>query len=198
MWYLLINPVSVFSDHDKAFKRWMPHINLLFPFISDRDDGQNFTEAAREIQLALADMKPFTVHFSNQSLGYFLRKKKCTLWLQPLEEQCTETSGDQRTPEDPKSSATLPHHPKVIELQKIVESLFSECSDLSAISEDAGFQPHLSLGQFPASKIKAVCEGYQKAWVDFSFEVKEVHLISRVDFHDPFHIRHSVPLGVGI
>ena len=57
----------------------------------------------------------------------------------------------------------------------------------------AEFQPHLSLGKFTAGRVKVVCKEYQKTWVDFSFEVKEVHLVSWVGHR--FQIRRSVPLG---
>ena len=63
----------------------MPHINTLFPFISD--DGYNFADASLEIQRALGHIKLFTMHFTKQPIGYFFRKEYYMLWFQPLEEE---------------------------------------------------------------------------------------------------------------
>jgi poly(A) polymerase len=45
--------------HDKSFTRWMPHINLLYPFLED--NGSVFEGAAEEIAQAIATIQPFQV-----------------------------------------------------------------------------------------------------------------------------------------
>ena len=45
--------------NDKAFVRWPPHINLLYPFF--QDSGATFEEAARRARDSLAAVQPFEV-----------------------------------------------------------------------------------------------------------------------------------------
>ena len=46
----------------RSFLRWMPHINLLYPFWED--SGSNLQDAAERIQEALAEVPPFKVSTS--------------------------------------------------------------------------------------------------------------------------------------
>ena len=72
--------------HDKGYVRWMPHINLVYPFIPDNDNGRNFLDASKKIQDALSDVEPFRVRFTKDTFKYFMHRKSCTLWLKPLPE----------------------------------------------------------------------------------------------------------------
>jgi hypothetical protein len=62
----------------------MPHINLVYPFIPDNNNGENFLDASQRIQNALSDMEPFQIRFTKDSFKYFMHRKNCTLWLKPL------------------------------------------------------------------------------------------------------------------
>jgi len=54
---------AVRSKHDKAFERWPPHINLLFPFIPEAS-----MEAAVSLaEKALAAVGPFSITFNELS-----------------------------------------------------------------------------------------------------------------------------------
>jgi len=60
--------------HDKAYERWPPHINMLYPFV----ESQNFPACVVPIQLALSSIQPFKLtfeHFRNFGHG--------TMYLQP-------------------------------------------------------------------------------------------------------------------
>ena len=245
----------------------MPHINMLWPFLEDINDGQVFLEAEEKLTLALADVKPFQVSFTKDSFGYFEHKKFCTLWLKPLDEREVEeakSAGDEvldgkakdpsalsagdtsakklvddmpekveaqetqarhkeagfheatenllpsasgSTEVKPKAKGKkkktqkhpnphrphIPFHHGVISLQKCLEAAIPVCNDLGSNFE--GFKPHLSLGQFKAKTVKDDLMAFQADWNEFSFEVNEVYLISRKDFHDPLHVRHAIPLG---
>ena len=71
-----------FSIHDPAFKRWMPHVNLTYPFIpDDLDGGQAFKNAAERAQKALASVQPFQVVLTKDSFQTFSHKKFQTMWL---------------------------------------------------------------------------------------------------------------------
>lgn len=152
------------------------------------------SEASQKLEAALKDVKPFKITFNQDSFGYFSHNKSNTLWLKPVD-GCQAT-GSATQGDNPAAfiQSTAPHHPDVLNLQARLQSVFPECDDLSKISQ-AGFQPHLSIGQFQHNAVDKFAAQFQKQWESFEFEVKEVYLISRADFNDPFHVRYAVRLG---
>ena len=52
---------AVRSIHDKAYTRWPPHINLLYPFLPDSVSGAAFAEAAQLASQRLSNMNAFEV-----------------------------------------------------------------------------------------------------------------------------------------
>ena len=85
-------------------------------------------------------------------------------------------------------------HQNILDLQKVLEETFPVCNDLSQISVE-GFTPHLSLGQFQPNRIDAAASEFRSTWTTITFDVKEVHFISREDFDSPFKIRKSIKIG---
>ncbi|KAK2140156.1 hypothetical protein LSH36_1460g00032 [Paralvinella palmiformis] len=88
---VIIPPESVWQQiqdirhvHDKAYDRWIPHINLVYPFLPDVNAGDAFLEASSTIEKALSDIRPFRVRFTADSSKSFRHSKKSTLWLKPL------------------------------------------------------------------------------------------------------------------
>jgi len=63
--------------HDKAYKRWMPHINMLYPFVN----GEHFEAVVDNIRQAISSITPFKVSFKN--FNYF---NHGAVWLQPQTE----------------------------------------------------------------------------------------------------------------
>lgn len=258
---------------------------MLWPFYEDINDGQVFLDAKQKLTDCLANFPPFTITFSADSFSCFGHKKKCTMWLKPLNiddisNTCKSVEGDHKTtcfkketsdqdmhmlsgmteniqkkfhiedvetkhgigaqsptelskvmqsndaatddsllelPQLPPDEGTslrvrqpkkekvqvprihperphIPFHSQVCVLQKKLEEEFPQCSEVGSISEE-GFKPHLTLGQFPAKNVEKCIESFQSDWKDITFEVKEIYLISREDFEDPFHIRQAIPLG---
>ena len=53
----------------------------------------------------------------------------------------------------------------------------------------------MSLGQFKHKEREKWKAEFQESWQEIQFEIKEIYLISRADYHDPFHIRQTVKLG---
>jgi len=77
---------AICSKHDQAYKRWMPHINLLYPFIMDDVNGEAFSMASKMLTPVLAEISPFSIRFDVNSFRYFKHGKNCTLWLKPQSE----------------------------------------------------------------------------------------------------------------
>ena len=103
---------------DKAFVRWPPHINLLYPFLDD--SGTNFEEASRRARNSVAAVEPFEVccrqrplpnacrslmqgsmrtkcsvygrQVTLKTFEHFVHGRSCTLWLDP------ESSGVRKVP----------------------------------------------------------------------------------------------------
>ena len=63
--------------HDKQFRRWLPHVTLLYPFAPKRDFNKVLPELA---QVGWAH-RPFTLTFA--SFGSFRHGRDYTLWLEP-------------------------------------------------------------------------------------------------------------------
>jgi 2'-5' RNA ligase len=71
---------SIRSIHDRAYPRWMPHINLIYPFISE----ENFENIKTQLEPVLKREKPFQIQFDQSSIDYFRQRgDECTYHLRP-------------------------------------------------------------------------------------------------------------------
>ena len=68
---------AIRQEHDRAYPRWMPHINLLFPFIPQG----GFDIAATKLEKALSGIGPITVNFD--TVDSFAQRKQATYHLKP-------------------------------------------------------------------------------------------------------------------
>lgn len=164
------------SVHDKSFARWMPHINLLYPFVEDDQNNKNFDYAAGRMEdlVKRNQFKSFAVIFNKESLNYFEHRSHCTLWLKPFGET-GELNAD------------------ILRLQQLLQEEFPDFDDLDKVSE-GGFKPHLSLGQFSRGKIENEKSLIKDSWDTLKFTVNEVCIISRKNFESPFEVRHKIKL----
>jgi 2'-5' RNA ligase len=77
---------TVRKQYDRQFRRWMPHITLLYPF-RPRDE---FERLAGLLKDALRDFKPFPVEL--RTFEFFRhRGGNCTLWLCPEPREALES-----------------------------------------------------------------------------------------------------------
>jgi poly(A) polymerase len=118
----------------------------LYPFVPE----SSFATAKEKVAKALRGFGPFTIHFN--SMGYFSHGRNATLFLKPTPVHLLlildvllslgRSSG--------KASGTFKGKSKVLSLPKsYMQDAFPFCDDLNTMSS-AGFQPHLTLGQFPS------------------------------------------------
>jgi len=156
---------TIRKDYDKAYYRWMPHINMIYPFIPN----DKFKEAEPIIREKLQNFAPFKLVFDH--FNFFQHGKNCTLFLEPT-----------TTP------ATV-----INTLQANIESLFPYCNEQSTKSEH-GFSAHLTVGSFPTSKVNDYKQQFMKTFKPIEFIVKEIYLISRFG-ENPFEIRFAIPLA---
>ena len=64
------------KEHDSAYGRWMPHINLLFPFVP----LALFDDYHDKLQMALVNFGSIEIHFDK--ISHFSQKKAATVNLQ--------------------------------------------------------------------------------------------------------------------
>ena len=89
---------AIRSLHDKAYPRWMPHINLIYPFVPEVD----FEKVKQLLEVVLHRQRPFQIQFNQASLNYFQQRgDDCTYHLRP--NVCTD----------------------IIELQKVIQNQLS-------------------------------------------------------------------------
>ncbi len=62
---------------DRHFRRWMPHVTLLYPFRPQAD----FEALAGDLRDALRAVEPFEVELGE--IRWFRRRRDCVLWLSP-------------------------------------------------------------------------------------------------------------------
>lgn len=69
---------AIRARHDRQFRRWMPHITLLYPFLP----REAFGEAVPRLEHICAGISPFKVTLK-EFRGFRHRGRRCTLWLAP-------------------------------------------------------------------------------------------------------------------
>lgn len=68
---------SIREKYDKAYPRWMPHINLFFPFMTENQ----FNSIKYELTEALSKVNSFTINL--KEIESFSQKKEVTCNLRP-------------------------------------------------------------------------------------------------------------------
>ena len=173
---------AIRATNDKSYLRWMPHVNLLYPFLRDDARGDTFSVAAGLAERALAGVPPFRVRLDD--FRHFKHRKSCTVWLHPSDPRVEDA-----WEREPGACAG------VMAAQAALEAAFPFADNLSGISP-AGFTPHLSVGQWPdRDRAPAAAADMRREWRPIEFEVDAVYLISRVGADDPFRIQARIPLG---
>ena len=203
---------------DKSYLRWMPHVNLLYPFLEDDPSGETFADAAAIAADALKETAPFRCSLS--AFAFFKHARGATVWLHPAEcagvdeewarlntrsasDDARDGDGNEDEPCDvasnsnalePGPPACPPASRGLLAAQRNLEAAFPFADHLSTISK-AGFVPHVSVGQWPdALSASAAVANLHASWRPLEFDVDAVFLISRPsDGSGPFRVRARVP-----
>ncbi|CAF3324543.1 unnamed protein product [Rotaria socialis] len=71
---------SIRSIHDQAYPRWMPHINLIYPFTAEK----KFDNIKAQLKPVVNRKTPFQIVFDLSSFDYIgQRDDQCTFHLRP-------------------------------------------------------------------------------------------------------------------
>ena len=80
---------SVRKEHDRAYPRWMPHINFIFPFVPE----EQFDMMVAKLDTVLRGFGSFTLNLD--TVGYFKQGKGVTIHLKPSDKSHLEKLFDQ-------------------------------------------------------------------------------------------------------
>ena len=175
---------AVRSVHDKNYRRWPPHINLIYPFLASPletsdSNAPRLSQAIQErLEKATSAIRAFQVSLNADPPGTFTHSKTSkTVWLGPLPDE------------------------NVKQLQVALQAEFAECD-----SDQRSFTPHLSIGQARTDQvaeqlskeinngIAGFCQLQSGAPKSLDWFVDKVYVIERKGFHGRFTIVGSVDL----
>ena len=135
--------------HDRQIHRWMPHINLLYPF---RLQGE-FPAIMPTLRTVCASIAPFTI-----SLGEFRHFRhssgRCTLWLAPEPAEALQR------------------------LHAALQAAFPDCDDLSRIPAGFTPHLTVGQFPSPRD-CERTREHLQASWQPIRFNLAEVALLAR-------------------
>ena len=152
--------------HDRKMGRWMPHITLIYPFCPETE----FAAAAKELTVACKKLRTIEATLSTfESFSH--GKGHFTVWLKP--------------------EPTRP----LLDLHAAVWTPISYEQDFEP--RLGRFTPHLSVGQVRGrAERDRLVEQLQASWTPLTFQLAEVHLISREHSpDDAFQVIQTIRLG---
>src|SRR5262249_6376045 len=138
-------PIQAIRErHDRQFRRWPPHVNLLYPFYPPEQSDA----AALRLATACARVTPFTVTLAE--FWYFRHSpRRATLWLSP----------------QPKGA--------LVRLQAALQAACPECDDLSRFAAGFTPHLSVGQAG-SAEETRRLQDALQRAWEPIRFEVSAV------------------------
>jgi len=166
------------QQHDPAYERWMPHINIVYPFINT----DQFTDFALTLRNAFRkhNVQPINIKLNASNISHFDRKgNEFVMILLPN----AETS----------SSLT--------QLYDIITSILPKIKDDNETNETSKhsrrpFTPHLTLGVFEDKNVTQTLSNFHQQWsqtnVGLPWTADSVFMIARHSDDTPFRILHEI------
>eukprot|EP01130_Rhizamoeba_saxonica_P017575 TRINITY_DN8554_c0_g1_i1.p1 TRINITY_DN8554_c0_g1~~TRINITY_DN8554_c0_g1_i1.p1 ORF type:complete len:395 (+),score=70.15 TRINITY_DN8554_c0_g1_i1:28-1185(+) len=157
---------SLRANYDKAYVRWMPHINLMFPFV----EASLFMHYRDRLEDTLKEFDVFTVTL--RKFKYFQHRSSATVFLEPEVDD-----------------------PQIFEkIVKKLLSVVPFCDDQLKKSA-SGFTPHLTVGQKTGKLgVTRAIKNWQSDFNPITFTVDKLFLIARDDT-TPFEVVETIYLG---
>jgi len=179
--------------YSPKFGRWMPHINLLWPFVS-----QNHFEEGTKLLLnnpKFQRLSPFLIRLDK----FAFNDNSKYLFLVP---EIVSADGANEDPakkskkkEKKKAAAVVGETNPIITLRNILLDCFP---DTLVDNSKLNYEPHLSIGQFDQQKIAEVKETTQRQWKTMAFEVSEIQFITREGPNDKWKIHSTLQFHAGL
>ncbi len=157
---------TIRSRYDRQYHRWMPHINLIYPFhllnrlAKDREPLQRACQSVGPFEVELGELR----WFRHREQGH-------SLWVAPQ-----------------------PRH-ALVALQRALLSAVPDCDDLNHFAQGYEPHLSLGQVQARGRLEKVIAE-LQAAWQPIRFPIERVSLIARGDPpKDQFRVVEEMPLG---
>lgn len=159
---------SIRRKYDRQFRRWMPHITLLYPF----KPREEFERVAELFERCSEKIEPFCIELAR--FAYFKHfSGRCTLWLAPE-----------------------PHEPVDL-LQELLWREVPECDDTRRYEGGFVAHLSVGEVR-SVKEADTILAELQKEWKGLRFEVRGVFLIAREDPpDDAFRVERFVPFNAG-
>jgi 2'-5' RNA ligase len=140
---------AIREQHDRQFRRWMPHINLLYPFYPpERLDG-----ALPRLVDACAQTAPFVVTLA-EFRSFRHSSRKATLWLAP----------------EPREA--------LVRLQAALQAACPGCDDLSRFAAGFTPHLSVGQAG-SAEEARRLQDAWQRTWEPVRFELSAIALLRR-------------------
>lgn len=140
---------AIRARHDRQFRRWMPHVNLLYPFYPPG----RFDEAVLRLVDACAQIDPFVVTLAE--FRFFRHSsRKATLWLAP----------------EPKE--------KLVRLQAALQAACPDCDDLSRFAAGFTPHLSVGQAGSP-DEAQRLLDAWQPTWKPIRFKLAAAALLCR-------------------
>jgi 2'-5' RNA ligase len=176
---------AIRRDHDANVERWMPHINIIFPFVN-QDDPAQLACAAHALAAELRHTAPFDIRLDHieffedserkkteKNEKVFFKEAICNFWLSPA-------TRDGR----------------ISDIHRIAANLFPICK--KGFFAERQFTPHLTVGQVAGPVTEEKKAESTALWRGSrAFTCSRVFVVARYEKDAPFRVRHIVPLGGG-
>jgi len=157
---------AIRQRHDRQFRRWMPHITLVYPF----RPREQFASMAEELRRACAGIEAFEVHLA-QFRHFGHGRGRYTVWL---------------APEPPEG---------LVRLQTALLSVVPDCDDTAQHAPGFTAHLSIGQVQGPEAVAK-LRPKLQADWQPLSFAVREISLIWRnPPPDDVFRVDRVIRLG---
>jgi 2'-5' RNA ligase len=140
---------AIRARHDRQFRRWPPHVNLLYPFYPP----ERFDEALPRLVDACGQIAPFMVTLAQ--FRFFQHSwRKATLWLAP------ELKAD------------------LVRLQAALQAACPDCDDLSRFAAGFTPHLSVGQAD-SAEEAQQLRDEWQRTWEPIRFELSAVALLRR-------------------
>jgi 2'-5' RNA ligase len=140
---------AIREKHDRQFRRWMPHLNLLYPFLP----AERFEQALPHLVEACAKVPAFTMTLAE--FRFFLHSsRRATLWLAP----------------EPKED--------LVRLQAALQAAFPDCCDLSRFAAGFTPHLSVGQAG-SEEEARRLRDAWQRTWEPIRFEVSVIALLRR-------------------